>query len=339
MKNKLAYMVLVIVLPLSSSLLATNVMAQDAGVGYITFTSNRRGNYDIYMIDRHGENLQRLIGGSADELHAEWSPNGRFLAYASNENNENVALYDIYVMDMRSKRRWRLTDHPANDTTPTWSPDGQWIAFVSNRSGAYRIYRMDINGKRLRELTRGGSAWGPSWSPDDKWIAFKSLDDGLPYLFVMSADGRKPRKLAKSAEIGPYAAWSPDSKRLAHTTREPGRGIKVATIDLDGDNLRGVTLGGFNARGHRIINHSPAWSPDSKWIAYVSSSFEFEHQSSIYVVDAAGEAHTDSIQLTTHLSRNMSPAWVPDPFFSVSPSTEKLPTLWGSIKKSGILSK
>ena len=107
MKHRLTCTVLAVVFLLSSSLFTINVRAQDSGVGYITFSSNRSGNYDIYMIDRHGENLQRLIGGRANEVHARWSPNGRFLAYAS---NENAAFYDIYVMDMRNKRRcWRRT--------------------------------------------------------------------------------------------------------------------------------------------------------------------------------------------------------------------------------------
>ena len=331
MKNQLAYSVLATMMLLSSLILTISVTAEGMEVGYISFTSNRRGNYDIYMIDRHGENLQRLIGGSADEVHARWSPNGRFLAYAS---NENAAFYDIYVMDMRNKRRWQLTNHPANDTTPTWSPDGQWVAFVSNRNGEYRIYRTDIEGEKLSQLTKGGEDCCPSWSPDGKWIAFNTLQpDKFVYLSVMSPDGRKPRKLMRSAERGRHTAWSPDSKRLAHATWELGIGIKIATIDLEGGNLRRVTLGGLNVRGHPIMNHSPAWSPDGKWIAYVSRSSEFEHQSAIYVVDAAGEEHADSLQLTTHLSQNMSPAWVPELFFSVSPSEEKITTLWGKLKQ------
>ena len=331
MKNQLAYSVLATMMLLSSLILTISFTAEGMEVGYISFTSNRRGNYDIYMIDRHGENLQRLIGGSADEVHARWSPNGRFLAYAS---NENAAFYDIYVMDMRNKRRWQLTNHPANDTTPTWSPDGQWVAFVSNRNGEYRIYRTDIEGEKLSQLTKGGEDCCPSWSPDGKWIAFNTLQpDKFVYLSVMSPDGRKPRKLMRSAERGRHTAWSPDSKRLAHATWELGIGIKIATIDLEGGNLRRVTLGGLNVRGRPIMNHSPAWSPDGKWIAYVSRSSEFKHQSAIYVVDPAGEEHADSLQLTTHLSQNMSPAWVPELFFSVSPSGEKITTLWGKLKQ------
>ena len=42
---------------------------------------------------------------------------------------------------------------------------------------------------------------------------------------------------------------------------------------------------------------------------------QFQLKVPIYVVDDAGEAHSDSIKLTPHLSRNMSPAWVPKAFF------------------------
>ena len=337
MKHGLTCTVLAVVFLLSSSLFMINVRAQDSGVGYITFSSNRSGNYDIYMIDRHGEDLQKLIGGRANEVHARWSPNGRFLAYAS---DENAAFHDIYVMDMRNKRRWRLTDHPANDTTPTWSPDGKWIAFISNRSGKYRIYRMDIEGEKLSQLTKGGDDWGPSWSPDGKWIAFNTLQpDKFVYLSVMSSDGRKPKLLAKAGEGGRNTGWSPDSKRLAFATWDLGIGVKIATIDLDGGNLRRVTLGGRGAGNLPIRKQDPAWSPDGKWIAYVSENLGFQHRSSIYVVDAAGEEHADSIELTTHLSWNMSPAWVPEPFFSVSPSAETQTTVWGRLKKSGNLGK
>ena len=94
----------------------------------------------------------------ADENHASWSPNGRYLAYAS---NENAAFYNIYVMDMRTKQRWQLTDHSANDTTPTWAPEGTEIAFVSNRSGKYRVYKMDINGEKTQSIDQGWGRLGP----------------------------------------------------------------------------------------------------------------------------------------------------------------------------------
>ena len=331
MGNKCVYTVFVTLMLLGSVLLTINVVAQDIGSEYISFSTNRNGNYDIYMIDRHGGNLQAILDGPADEIHARWSPNGRYLAYAS---NENTARHDIYVMDMRTKQRWQLTDHPANDTTPTWSPDGTEIAFISNRRGQYRIYKMDINGEKLSQLTKGGDDWGPSWSPDGEWIAYNTLQpDNKVYLFIVSADGRKPRQLARAGENGRSPAWSPDSEKIAFSTWELGIGPKIAIIDVESGNLRRVTLGGRVPAGHVFRKHSPAWSPDGKRIAYVSDNLEVQHKTFLYVVDAAGEERAESIQLTTHLSTNISPAWVPEPFFSVSPGGEKMTTLWGKLKQ------
>ena len=334
MGSKRVYPVFVALMLLSNVLLMVNVVAQDIGSEYISFSTNRNGNYDIYMIDRHGGNLQALLDGPADEIHARWSPNGRYLAYASNENAD---FYNIYVMDMRTQQRWQLTNLPANDTAPTWSPDGTEIAFISDRRGEYRIYKIGIDGEKLSQLTKGGSDWGPAWSPDGQWIAYNTLQPDQPhkrvYLYIVSADGRKPRRLATAAEKGRNAAWSPDSKKIAFSTWELGIGPKIAIIDVESGKLRRVTLGGRVPGGRVFMKYAPAWSPDGKWIAYVSDNLEVQHKTFLYVVDAAGEEHAESIQLTTHLSTNISPAWVPEPFFSVSPSAEKMTTLWGKLKQ------
>ena len=323
--------VLVVLILLSSVLLTINVVAQDIGSEYISFSTNRNGNYDIYMIDRHGDNLQPILDGPASEIHARWSPNGRYLAYAS---NENAAFYNIYVMDMRTKQRWQLTDHPANDTNPTWSPDGTEIAFVSNRRGTYRVYKMDINGEKLSQLTKGGDDSGPAWSPDGEWIAYNTLQaDHRVYLFIVSDDGRKQKQLATAGGKGRQPAWSPDGKEIAFSSWELGIGPKIVTIDVERGTLRRVTLEGRVPAGPAFRRYSPAWSPDGKWIAYISDNLEVQHKTFLHVVDAAGEERAESIQLTTHLSTNISPAWVPEPFFSVSPSAEKMTTLWGKFKQ------
>jgi len=54
MENKRPYTVFVTLMLLSHVLLTIDVVAQDIGSEYISFSTNRNGNYDIYMIDRHG---------------------------------------------------------------------------------------------------------------------------------------------------------------------------------------------------------------------------------------------------------------------------------------------
>ena len=58
MENRRAYTVFVTLMLLSSVLLTINVVAQDIGSEYISFSTNRNGNYDIYV----GEKMTTLWG-------------------------------------------------------------------------------------------------------------------------------------------------------------------------------------------------------------------------------------------------------------------------------------
>ena len=74
-----------------------------------------------------------------------WSPDGRFIAYAS--NTEGNA--EIYVMNVGNRKTRRLTDHLSTDTSPTWSPDGKWIVFISNRMGNNDIYKVAVTARKI----------------------------------------------------------------------------------------------------------------------------------------------------------------------------------------------
>ena len=87
---------------ISNFLLITSVWTHAEAIQYISFSSNRTGNFDIYTIDVNGENLQNITNGRTNEAAASWSPDGRFFAYHSDADpNRNV---DIYVMDIEKKK-------------------------------------------------------------------------------------------------------------------------------------------------------------------------------------------------------------------------------------------
>lgn len=301
---------------LLSSLLVVPVGAQVPGNQYISFSSLRTGNLDIFVIDTDGNNLRNLTNHPASDHSATWSPNGRSFAYVSHRDGKG----EIYVMDLNKKQVRRLTNHPASDDNPAWSPDGKWIAFSSDRKGNYDLYKMDVNGENLQQLTNEGKYnSAPSWSPNSRSIAFYSIRNGSGDIYVMNTKGRILRKLASG--IAP--SWSPDGKKVVYY-----KGSGIFVMNANGQNSRRVSpIDTWSER--------PAWSPDGDWIACMS---ELENpwgnanrDTNIYLIplNAGGKPR----QITTHEAMDYSPAWVPTGFLAVSPTANTQTTLWSKLKQ------
>ena len=371
MKRTPTYAVLGTVLLLSGCLLLIPNWADAAKSEWISFASNRAGDFDIYVVDTNGENLRKLTNHPARELQPTWSPDGRFLAYVSNRDGD----FKIYVMDTRTGEHRRLTNHHESEWAPAWSPDGKWIAFVSIGDEIIppvkfkitsHIYRIDANGANLVQLTDEGKNLRPAWSPDSKRIAFVSYHRGEDRkgLYIMDADGRQVRRVndqkvqALNGIFQSECTWSPDGKQIAFSIVIPkDNRMHLCVIDVDGKNFRQLTQGGPILKpiieGKPIIAgkqppptfpfpeiRQPAWSPDGKWIAYAySESFV---SADIYVIDARDNGRGIPIVQDAgvkDIGRNTSPAWVPEGFLSVSPTAEKQTTLWGKLKQTEGTSK
>ena len=136
MKRQLTYIMFGTTMILGHFLFAVNLYVYASDVPYIAFSSKRSGNYDIYMMDINGKNLQKLTDHPADEFAPTFSPDGRRMAYVSDRDGN----LEIYVMNLKTKVSNRLTNHPGRDSSPAWSPDGRWIAFVSER----RLFALDV---------------------------------------------------------------------------------------------------------------------------------------------------------------------------------------------------
>ena len=311
-------------------LLIMSISAYTEDVRYISFSSTRTGDSDIYIIDINGENLRNLTNQRrTHEIGGTWSPDGRFFAYSSDRSGD----FDIYVIDMETEKSRRLTKDPGFDGGAAWSPDGQWIAFFSDRSGAYEIYKMDVRGKNLHRLTRHpGSNTSPVWSPDSQEIIFSSFRRNEKghretFLYLMRADGNNLRKFVKVNGGG--AAWSPDGNQILFpATRDDVEGedtFDLFLINTDGQERHQLTNG-------PKWELDPAWSPDGQWITFEAREPRQNKTNAIYVMNmVSGELR----QLTDELSRNGSPAWVPTRgALSIQPSASLLTRTWGAVKSS-----
>ncbi len=62
----------------------------------IAFTSNRDGNYEIYVMNADGTGQRNLTNHPANDNFATWSPDSRKLAFVSNRDGHPA----IYAMEV-----------------------------------------------------------------------------------------------------------------------------------------------------------------------------------------------------------------------------------------------
>jgi dipeptidyl aminopeptidase/acylaminoacyl peptidase len=107
---------------------------------------------------------------------------------------------------------------------PSISPDGKLIIFTRswvdkmNDQTRSNLWLVDVEGKRVRELTHGNwRDYSPVWSPDGKKIAFLSERDGSTQIHVMWLDTREVAQLTHLERAPSNIVWAPDGKHLAFT--------------------------------------------------------------------------------------------------------------------------
>ncbi len=82
----------------------------------IAFTSNRDGNYEVYVMDADGTNPTRLTNNTTYDRVPAWSPDGSQIAFDSRRDGN----YEVYVMDADGTNQTNRTNNPADDRSPAW---------------------------------------------------------------------------------------------------------------------------------------------------------------------------------------------------------------------------
>ena len=128
------------------------------------------------------------------ERDPSWSPDGKSLAYFSDESGE----YALHVRPQTGSGdtiKISLGEKPSIYFTPRWSPDSKRLAFIDSHQTLWCVdleTKKPVRVDRDRFWSRSGDILVPNWSPDSKWLAYaKRLSNYLGGVFVYSvAEGR-----------------------------------------------------------------------------------------------------------------------------------------------------
>src|SRR6202167_3652477 len=157
--------------------------------------------------------------------------------------------------------------------SPSWLSscgDGRHFVFGMGRGkDSSSIWRADMDGSNLTQLSTGKIAVHPNCSPDGKFVVYVDVTGDTTHLMRVAIDGGTPAEISRAELFAPVI--SPDGNSLACAYQpEPGKRPKLAIVGLDGGEIRNVydlppeLQGAFNGDGGQKL----AWTRDGRAVLY-----------------------------------------------------------------------
>jgi len=226
---------------------------------------------------------------------------------------------DLFVMNSDGTAKANLTRSSADEQDPAWSPTGLRLAYQRIVTGGRRVYVLNPDTGSARQVSTGPfSDRFPAWSPNGRRIVYRSLKTfpkpstgslGSADLWVISSRGGARTNITQTAgDVDTDPSWGrleDGTTKVVFASNTNGN-FDLYAVDPDGQNRIQLTDDPADDR-------YPAWSPDGKSIAFVSTR---DGNEEIYVMDVSQASgglriNPTTTRLTNDPSVDRSPAWAP----------------------------
>jgi dipeptidyl aminopeptidase/acylaminoacyl peptidase len=221
----------------------------------------------LWMVAAKGGEPIPLTAEGVSSGHARWSPDGKYLAFTSARNGGKG---EVWLLNRLGGEAVKLTDISQGVDDFEWSPEGGRLALVLRDPKPEDAEAKDGEKAPAKPKTQ------PPYVIDR--LQFKRdtigyLDRRRAHLYVFDVEKKTTTQITSGDYDDSQPAWSPDGKQIAFTSNR-------ATPDPDASRDSNIWIvAADNAdKGAHITqlttnpapDDQPVWSPDGKWIAYVT---------------------------------------------------------------------
>jgi dipeptidyl aminopeptidase/acylaminoacyl peptidase len=231
------------------------------------------------------------------------SPDGKWVAYtvtiADSASNKNDT--DVWMASWDGKENIRITSTKDGESSPRWSPDGRYLSFISSRDGGKggQVWLLDRRGgeaTRLTEIKGGVSSY--EWSPDAARLALVVDDPEEDAGDSTKAKAPKPIVLDRYHFKQDIQGYLGNQKS------------NLYVFDVATKKNQQITSGKYDET-------NPSWSPDGKWLAFVSDRSPDPDRSintDVYVIESKPGAEMRRVTTFEGDDNNSGSkvAWSPD---------------------------
>ena len=237
-------------------------------------------NQDVWITDTERHASSRFTFDSANDNSPVWSPDGAWIAFASNRKG----TFDLYQRSADGTGGDELLYESAEQKQPTsWSPDGSKILFNIDRQGVTGrdIWVLPLTGDRRPSpiVQTQSDDEAATFSPDGRWIAYQSAESGTDEVYVQPFPPTGAKwQISSNGTGGVSPQWSGDGREILYLTG--GFGLMVIdVVNAKGDRLQtGMSHELFRTsmlpQGSGLLSHNFDVSRDGRRFLMVSRTDE-----------------------------------------------------------------
>ena len=289
------------------------------------YVSDRSGAQNIWLQPRGGQAKQLTNFTDGRVLWANLSHDGREIVFERNfriwkMNTEGGAKANEIPIVLRGTAASPLTERVNLSTQVrelALSPDGKKVAVIS-RGEIFAASAKD-GGEAVRITTTAAPESFVSWSPDSRKLIYASERGGAMWIYQYDFASETETQITNSANNDSLPIYSPDGKYVAFV--RSARAMFVYDVEKKQER----ELCKFYADAPPLLNdESVTWSPDSRWIGFLTYAPENRSYTNASVVSINGGAARPVSFLANSNSGSIS--WSPDGSYILFDTSQRTET-------------